>query len=117
MLMVCFQSGSHIHVFYFRQSHSTLAPLTEKEKKVIVSAIGLSKGHWFKCPMGHIYAIGECGGAMERSTCPECGAVIGGANHRLEDGNELAPEMDGANHAAWSEQANLQNYENLRDIV
>lgn len=100
-----------------RQSHPTLAPLTEEEKKVIVSAIGLSKGHWFKCPMGHIYVIGECGGAMERSTCPECGAVIGGANHRLEDGNELAPEMDGANHAAWSEQANLQNYENLRDIV
>ena len=65
--MVCFQSGSHIHVFHFRQSHPTLAPLTEEEKKVIVSAIGLSKGHWFKCPMGHIYVIGECGGAMEKA--------------------------------------------------
>ena len=47
---------------------------------------------------------------MERSSCNECGAVIGGANHRLEEGNELAPEMDGARHAAWSEQANLENY-------
>ena len=51
---------------------------------------------------------------MERSRCNECGAVIGGANHRLEEGNDLAPEMDGARHPAWSEQANLQNY-NWRD--
>jgi len=100
-----------------RKAYPSLNPLTPEEKKKIVSAIGLSKGHWFKCPKGHIYCIGECGGAMERSTCPECGAVIGGANHGLEEGNELAPEMDGANHAAWSEQANLQNYENLHEIV
>ena len=84
--------------------------MTPDERKQIVEAIGLSKGHWFKCPNGHIYAIGECGGAMQRSTCPECGAVIGGARHQLEDGNELAPEMDGATYAAWSEQANLGNY-------
>ena len=51
---------------------------------------------------------------MQRSRCNDCGAVIGGANHRLDEGNDLAPEMDGARHAAWSEQANLQNY-NLRD--
>ena len=44
-------------------------------------------------------------------------AVIGGANHQLEEGNELAPEMDGASHAAWSEQANLLNYENLHHVV
>lgn len=84
--------------------------MTEEEKKQIVEAVGLKKGHWFKCPQGHIYAIGECGGAMVRSKCPECGAVIGGANHTLEEGNELAPEMDGARHPAWSEQANLENY-------
>ena len=91
--------------------------MTPEEKREIVSAIGLSKGHWFKCPKGHIYAIGECGGAMQRSTCPECGAVIGGANHRLEEGNQLAPEMDGARYGAYSEQANLANYGNLQDIV
>ena len=54
---------------------------------------------------------------MQRGTCPECGAVIGGASHQLEEGNELASEMDGASHAAWSEQANLLNYENLPHIV
>ena len=76
---------------------------------MIVEAIGLSRGHWYKCPMGHIYAIGECGGATERGTCPECGAVIGGQNHRLEATNALASEMDGAQYPAWSEQANLDN--------
>ena len=100
--------------FFNRRAYSALNPLTQEEKKQIVEAMSLSQGHWFKCPKGHVYAIGECGGAMQRSRCNECGAVIGGANHRLDEGNDLAPEMDGARHAAWSEQANLQNY-NLRD--
>ena len=102
-LPVCF-------LIFCRKTYFELKPLTPEEKKQIVSAVGLSKGHWFKCPQGHIYAIGECGGAMQRSTCPECGAVIGGDRHTLVEGNELAPEMDGAQHPAWSEQANLQNY-------
>ncbi|KAM7440667.1 NFX1-type zinc finger-containing protein 1 [Porites harrisoni] len=92
-----------------RNAYPALGPLTPEERKQIVSAVGLKQGHWFKCPKGHVYVIGECGGAMERGTCPDCGAVIGGANHALEEGNELAPEMDGARHAAWSEQANLEN--------
>ena len=88
-----------------------LSPITEEEKIQIVNAIGLKQGHWFKCPNGHYYAIGECGGAMEESKCPECGAVIGGRNHRLTEDNELASEMDGASHAAWSDQANMGNYQ------
>ena len=60
---------------------------------------------------GHVYAIGECGGAMERATCPDCHSSIGGANHQLETSNSLATEMDGARYAAWSEQANLANYQ------
>ena len=85
--------------------------LTEEERVEIVKAIGLTKGHWFKCPNGHFYCIGECGGAMEEAKCPECGAKIGGQSHRLTDGNQLAPEMDGARHAAWSEAANLVNFD------
>ena len=81
-----------------------------------MAAIGLPKGHWFKCPKGHYYAIGECGGAMQRSTCLECGAVIGGERHTLEGDNQLATEMDGAQHPAWSEQANLQNYVILDEV-
>ncbi|KAL4220570.1 NFX1-type zinc finger-containing protein 1 [Mactra antiquata] len=84
--------------------------ISEKERLEIVTATQLPTGHWFKCPNGHIYAIGECGGANETSKCPECGCTIGGTNHHLQDDNQLANEMDGAQHAAWSEQANLLNY-------
>ncbi|NWS74149.1 ZNFX1 protein, partial [Crotophaga sulcirostris] len=89
--------------------------ISEAERVQIVRAIGCPRGHWFKCRNGHVYVIGECGGAMERGECPECRAVIGGANHALDSSNSLAPEMDGATHAAWSEAANnLLNAEQLR---
>ncbi|XP_034642892.1 NFX1-type zinc finger-containing protein 1 [Trachemys scripta elegans] len=92
--------------------------ITEEERVQIVSAFGYPQGHWFKCPNGHIYVIGDCGGAMERSKCPECKAVIGGADHSLEHSNRLAPEMDGATHAAWSETANnMLNFEDLRRLI
>lgn len=60
---------------------------------------------------GHIYAIGDCGGANQVSRCPDCKSDIGGTNHQLREGNQLAREMDGAQFAAWSEQANLENYD------
>nr|CAD7447310.1 unnamed protein product [Timema bartmani] len=82
----------------------------ENERKQIVKAMGLKQGHWFKCPNGHIYVITECGGAMEVGKCNECGAAIGGTQHRLLDTNHLAQEMDNATHAAWSDTANMENY-------
>jgi hypothetical protein len=85
--------------------------LSQKERMEIVNAIGLSKGHWYKCPKGHFYCIGECGGAMETAKCPECGSAIGGQNHSLEAGNAHAGEMDGSRHAAWSDAANLANFD------
>ncbi|KAG8565493.1 hypothetical protein GDO81_012876 [Engystomops pustulosus] len=91
--------------------------ITENERVMIVQAMGLQRGHWFKCPNGHVYCITECGGATQRSTCPECRAVIGGANHQLESTNRLAPEMDGAQHAAWSEANNLQNFQGLQNFL
>ena len=84
--------------------------ITEEERIKIVKAVGLSKGHWFKCPNGHYYCIGECGGAMQLAKCPECKIDIGGTSHRLIAGNVHAPEMDGSRHAAWSDAANLENY-------
>jgi len=50
---------------------------------------------------GHVYAIGDCGGANQTSQCPECEAVIGGTSHRLTAGNRFAPEMDQATAPAW----------------
>ena len=81
--------------------------ISDVERIQIVKAIGLSHGHWYKCPQGHIYAIGECGGANQGGMCPECKAPIGGVNHALAQGNQHAPEMDGSSYAAWSDEANM----------
>ncbi|XP_028391654.1 NFX1-type zinc finger-containing protein 1-like [Dendronephthya gigantea] len=81
------------------------------EQNSIVKALNLSKGHWYKCRNGHIYVITECGGAMVSRKCLECGEMIGGKNHKLAEGNEVATEMDGATHSAWSDHANLLNYD------
>jgi hypothetical protein len=55
--------------------------------KSIVTAMsdygGSSSSHWFECPNGHPYFIGECGGAMQTSLCIECRAPVGGSSHRL----------------------------------
>lgn len=82
-----------------------LAIITEKERRMIHKAMSASflpgyrgQGHWCKCPNGHIYVITECGGPMERATCPECKVNIGGQNHRHASGVTVASEMDGATH-------------------
>ncbi|KAK7499274.1 hypothetical protein BaRGS_00009534 [Batillaria attramentaria] len=84
--------------------------ISDKERVMILKAMQLNTGHWYKCPKGHVYAIGDCGGANQGSRCPECKAAIGGVNYRLAEGNTLASEMDGAQAAAWSERNNLNNY-------
>lgn len=89
-------------------NHSTGIGISIEEKQMILKAMDFKRGHWYKCPNGHIYAIGECGGAMQRSKCPECGQTIGGASHTLEHGNTLATEMDGATYPAWPTAFNRQ---------
>ncbi|XP_046620436.1 NFX1-type zinc finger-containing protein 1-like isoform X3 [Neodiprion virginianus] len=64
------------------------------ERKMIVKVMGFRQGHWYKCPNGHIYAIGDCGRAMQESHCNECGAAIGGSSHRLRNDNTAATEMN-----------------------
>ena len=48
---------------------------------------------------------------MEEARCPECGSAIGGQNHRLRDDNRLASDMDGARFAAFSDMANIHNFD------
>lgn len=86
--------------------------ITDAERREIVGAFELTPGHWFKCQNGHPYIITECGGATQESNCNECGAPIGGRNHRLLHGSH-AGEMDNSNYPAWSEAANLANYGRL----
>ena len=73
-------------------------PLTTEEKKMIFKVMsedvgtgtGGFGGHWYQCPNGHVYTIGECGGAMEESHCIECGEKVGGERHRLTETNTTA---------------------------
>lgn len=97
------------------EQHIGSLGISDSEKIMILQAMKLRQGHWYKCPYGHIYCITECGGAMVESNCPECGSRIGGGNHRLRSDNAVATEMDGARHAAWSEHNNMNNF-NLDDL-
>lgn len=84
--------------------------LVLEERKMIVAALGLKQGHWYTCPNGHPYCITECGGAMQVGTCNECGAKIGGTQHRLLDTNRVATFMDGSTHSAWPGNNNMLDY-------
>lgn len=76
--------------------------LSDDEKRSIVAAMGSSGGydyggnsasHFFECPNGHPYFIGECGGAMQVGRCIECGAEVGGNSHRLLSNNRTAESI------------------------
>lgn len=49
--------------------------------------------HWYTSPNGHPYYIGDCGMAMRESSCPQCGARIGGTNHQLLEDNRQAHNL------------------------
>ena len=85
--------------------------LRKLEIKAIAKVLGLGSGHWFQCPNGHIYAIGECGGAMQKSKCPECGCAIGGSNHALTQGNSHVGWVDDSARPAWDPQNEQANYD------
>ena len=70
--------------------------INDNDISSIVRAVNQAEGeyyerswssHWYECPNGHPYFIGECGGAMETSRCLECNEQIGGGQHRLLQGN------------------------------
>ena len=50
--------------------------------------------HWYECPNGHPFYIGECGQAMQVSHCIECGAQVGGRGHRLLTSNNQGTRIN-----------------------
>jgi hypothetical protein len=69
----------------------------ESIKAAMVSGrggINTHSGHWYNCENGHPFAIGECGMPMELAQCPECGARIGGEQHRAVGGVTRATDME-----------------------
>jgi HECT-domain (ubiquitin-transferase) len=84
-----------------RTAPETLLAETRASIAALQAAGQVRRGAVYACPRGHIYTIGDCGGAMERGTCPECGAIIGGEQHRAEQGNAVRLDVDGAAAPAW----------------
>ncbi|CEH18623.1 Helicases [Ceraceosorus bombacis] len=69
-------------------------PVTLSEKAMIIKAFQYADdGHFYRCPNGHSFTIGDCGQAMEVATCPECGEAIGGEHHRVLDDNSRDAEL------------------------
>lgn len=87
--------------------------LTKEEIQKIVEAMGTSAGaggwyngtHWNTCPNGHLFVIGDCGGAMVESKCPDCGSVVGGRSHTLAAGNKNVRSMDAVVNTALAANA------------
>ena len=74
--------------------------VSSAEKRAVLDAMakefGGTTGHWYYCPNGHPFAIGECGGAMQTATCPECGARVGGTHHETVNGVTRARDLEEA---------------------
>ncbi|KAJ3249239.1 hypothetical protein HDU78_005379 [Chytriomyces hyalinus] len=71
--------------------------ISVEEMKIVAHAMerefGIA-GHWYQCPNGHPYAIGECGMAMQQARCYECGVPVGGQSHRLTSDNRAFNPLD-----------------------
>jgi uncharacterized protein YaiE (UPF0345 family) len=79
------------------RSETFYQTVSMEEMKAIKTAMQAEfhgSGHWYRCVNGHSYSIGECGMAMERTRCPECGADVGGANHEFVQGTVHDEHMD-----------------------
>ncbi|KAL1954732.1 hypothetical protein VTO42DRAFT_785 [Malbranchea cinnamomea] len=72
-------------------------PVSNEERMAVVAAMAREfrgTGHWYYCQNGHPFTIGECGGAMQLSRCPECGAPVGGQDHRTVAGVTRASDLE-----------------------
>lgn len=77
---------------------STLyAPMRDDEWKDIMAAMrreNIGTGHWYTCENGHPFAVGECGGPMQQTVCPECGSPVGGLHHQAAQGVRRAGDLE-----------------------
>jgi len=87
-------------------------PVSLDEQMAVVRALSANMdfahtGHYYRCPNGHLYVIGDCGGATQRASCPECGETIGGSGHTLDATNSRATDFEdlareqGAQRSPW----------------
>ena len=95
-------------------------PLFMVQRALMEAGADRGAKRWFTCPNGHPFAIGQCGGAMQRSTCPECGEEIGGEDHTLAASNKVIGEVTGGDANALFQASILQDNSDpgycLRDV-
>ncbi|KAL7271872.1 hypothetical protein RUND412_005345 [Rhizina undulata] len=73
------------------------AVVTPEERMAVIAAMRAEfsgSGHWYRCRNGHPFTIGNCGGAVTQSTCPECGAPVGGQGYQLAEGVARADDFE-----------------------
>ncbi|GIZ38336.1 hypothetical protein CKM354_000175600 [Cercospora kikuchii] len=71
--------------------------ISSAKMRMVVAAMSKEfslTGHWYCCVNGHPFTIGECGGAMEQTRCPECDAPIGGQHHQTAAGVTRAQHIE-----------------------
>jgi hypothetical protein len=72
-------------------------PVSNDEMRQVITAMAnefSGTGHWYYCANGHPFTVGECGGPMETSRCPQCDAPVGGRNHQSVEGVRRASELE-----------------------
>lgn len=73
------------------------AAVSNEERMAVIAAMAQEfrgTGHWYYCRNGHPFTIGECGGAVQTSSCPEYGAPVGGIHHVVAEGVTRADEFE-----------------------
>lgn len=71
--------------------------VTSEEMENVVKAMAREfrgTGHWYRCRNGHPFTVGECGGPMVESVCPQCGAPVGGQHHQAAEGVTRATDLE-----------------------
>ncbi|XP_068134510.1 E3 ubiquitin-protein ligase RNF213-like [Hyperolius riggenbachi] len=51
------------------------------------------KGLWYQCRNGHYCFTGECGKPMQTARCLDCGADVGGLQHRAQQGFQVVQQI------------------------
>ncbi|XP_067164464.1 E3 ubiquitin-protein ligase RNF213 isoform X2 [Apteryx mantelli] len=66
--------------------HSFLPTMPEDVMAQAKAWEGMNTLRWYTCPNGHPCTVGECGLPMETSRCFDCGALVGGQQHKALPG-------------------------------
>ncbi|KIW92145.1 uncharacterized protein Z519_07129 [Cladophialophora bantiana CBS 173.52] len=79
------------------ESSTFTTVVNDAEWRLVINAMASTfrgSGHWYTCANNHPFTVGECGLPMERASCPQCGAPVGGQNHTPAEGVRRATDLE-----------------------